>query len=145
MSRDGKMYVWEGIWLSTAVMLPLGIFVTYKAVGDSAVFNVDAYAAFFNRLRGKRPKRSLTVKEVVITEVDPHVALGMIGSVDVNGKDMRKMTNDINTLVDYLSNSRDHRVIQLLNKLPFKATRRTLPVIRETLAALRQCLDQSES
>lgn len=145
MSRDGKMYVWEGIWLSTAVMLPLGIFVTYKAVGDSAVFNVDAYAAFFNRLRGKRPKRSLTVKEVVITEVDPHVALGMIGSVDVDGKDMRKMTNDINTLVDYLSNSRDHKVIQLLNKLPFKATRRTLPVIRETLAALRQCLDQSES
>lgn len=46
LARDGRMEVWEGVWLSTTVLLPLGIFFTYKAVNDSAVFNRDAYANF---------------------------------------------------------------------------------------------------
>ncbi|MDE7146821.1 MAG: LptF/LptG family permease, partial [Duncaniella sp.] len=37
-ARDGKWEVWEGMWLSAAVLLPLGIFFTYKDVNDSAVF-----------------------------------------------------------------------------------------------------------
>jgi len=46
-SRDG---VWDpvlGGWLSSAAMLPLGLFLTYKAVNDSAIMNPDAYVLFF--------------------------------------------------------------------------------------------------
>ncbi len=43
MARDGALPVWQGMWLSSAILLPLGIFVTYKAVNDSGVFNADAY------------------------------------------------------------------------------------------------------
>ena len=39
LARDGHWAVWEGIWLSSEVLLPLGIFLTYKAINDSAVFN----------------------------------------------------------------------------------------------------------
>lgn len=53
MARDGKLEVWQGIWLSSAVLLPLGIFFTYKAMRDSAVFNMDAYRLFWLRIRGK--------------------------------------------------------------------------------------------
>jgi len=42
MARDGKVPVWEGIWLSSLALLPLGVFFTYKAVGDSGVFNIEA-------------------------------------------------------------------------------------------------------
>ena len=42
MARDGKMEVWEGMWLSTVALLPLGVFFTMKAVDDSAVFNAPA-------------------------------------------------------------------------------------------------------
>ena len=41
MARDGRWEVWEGMWLSSAVLLPLGIFLTYKAVNDADVFNKD--------------------------------------------------------------------------------------------------------
>jgi len=43
MARDGVWPVWEGIWLSSAVLFPLGVFLTYKAATDSMVtirFNI---------------------------------------------------------------------------------------------------------
>lgn len=46
-SRDG---VWDpvlGGWISSAAMLPLGLFLTYKAVNDSAILNSDAYILFY--------------------------------------------------------------------------------------------------
>ena len=57
MARDARIEVWEGMWMSTAILLPLGIFVTYKAVNDSAVFNKDAYLNFFRKLTGRNQVR----------------------------------------------------------------------------------------
>lgn len=99
MARDGKMEVWAGIWLSTMVMLPLGIFLTYKAVGDSTVFNFDAYKGVFDRLRGKRPKRSLTIKEVVLTEVTLDGGVRMIEDFMGDTSDRTLATNRLNTLI----------------------------------------------
>lgn len=39
-----------GMWISTAVLLPLGMFFTYKATTDSDMFNMGAYKAFFAKL-----------------------------------------------------------------------------------------------
>ena len=36
-ARDGVWMVWQGIWLSSAVLLPIGVFMTYKAATDSMV------------------------------------------------------------------------------------------------------------
>ena len=69
MARDGKIAVWEGMWLSSTILLPLGVFFTYKAVKDSAVFDVDAYKNMFRRLTGKL-HRELEVKEFVMQEVE---------------------------------------------------------------------------
>lgn len=143
MARDGRLDVWEGIWLSTAVMLPLGIFVTYKAVGDSAVFNSDAYTNFFNRLRGRKPRRSLSLKEVVITEVETPHALEMIDALLSLEQPVQDTTNRLNTLIDYLSNTRDHRMINLLNRLPFEVSKRGWPSVKETLSLMRGLLDGS--
>lgn len=138
MARDGKVLVWQGIWLSSAVLLPLGVFFTYKAVGDSAVFNIDAYRSFFDRLRGRRMKRSLEMKEVIMDEVKGDVAIGMLTSFRdsclkeqerlrqlnffvryVSRRNMPTLIHDLNDIVEYLSNSRNNRVIGLLNDYPF--------------------------
>lgn len=45
---------YQGMWLATAVLFPLGIFFTYKATTDSAMFNLDSYFAFFKNLFNKK-------------------------------------------------------------------------------------------
>lgn len=59
LAREGVWYVYQGMWLSSAVLLPLGIFLTYKSATDSAIMNSDAYVIFFQKLlaRFKRKKK----------------------------------------------------------------------------------------
>lgn len=45
----------QGMWLSTAILLPLGLFLTYKAMNDSALLNVDAYRNWWKRWIPNRP------------------------------------------------------------------------------------------
>ncbi|MBR5101810.1 MAG: LptF/LptG family permease, partial [Muribaculaceae bacterium] len=45
LAREGRWQVWQGIWLSSAILLPFGIFLTHKAVNDSAVFNIESYSS----------------------------------------------------------------------------------------------------
>ncbi len=74
LARDGHWAVWAGIWLSTFVLAPLGIYVTYKAMNDSAVFDGDRYKAFFRKLFGLRRERKVNYKEIIINDIDPQEA-----------------------------------------------------------------------
>ena len=62
MARDGIWPAWEGMWLSAAVLTPLGLFLTYKAVNDSVILNPDAYLDalrhFFERIGKGMRKRN---------------------------------------------------------------------------------------
>ncbi|MDE5567796.1 MAG: LptF/LptG family permease [Muribaculaceae bacterium] len=155
MARDGKLEVYQGMWLSSFVLLPLGIFFTYKAVGDSAVFNVDAYRNFINRLIGREAKRNLEVKEVVMTEVQPDIALARLADFETqcdkeamrlknssfimkrfNTSGLHLLKNNLNDIVDYLSNSHDRVVVNLLNNYPFNITSRNLASVIDNTRAL---------
>lgn len=141
MARDGRMAVWEGMWLSSAVLLPLGIFFTYKAVKDSAVFNKDAYMNFFRRLIGSNMARHLKVKELVMEEVEPQVAIGMLSGLkeqaDAYLKSnpkrpsytsywlmgysrtrLRELSAELENVVAYIANSRSKLVINKLMDYP---------------------------
>jgi len=39
-----------GMWLSTAILLPLGLFLTYKAMNDSKLLNIEWYFIIINKL-----------------------------------------------------------------------------------------------
>lgn len=69
MARDGRWAVWFGMWLSTFVLAPLGMYVTYKAMNDSAVFDPDRLKLFFRRMLGLKEDRSVSYKEVIINDV----------------------------------------------------------------------------
>lgn len=53
LAKNGSWEVYEGMWMATIVLLPVGMFLTYKATTDSSIFNATAYKKFFLRLIGK--------------------------------------------------------------------------------------------
>lgn len=141
LARDGHWPVWQGIWLSSAVLLPLGVFLTYKAVNDSAVFHADAYRNFFRRLLGMHQTRKLQMKEVVINEVERSSALNRLAALKQScllflrqyegrqnywnylmyGYDkerLKALSRELEDTVDYLSNSRDQLVVNKCMDFP---------------------------
>ena len=70
MTRDGVWAHWFGMWFSSFILLPIGVFLTYKAVNDSVIMNADTYVNFFKRLFFIRDKRKYLVKSVIIEKPD---------------------------------------------------------------------------
>ena len=141
LARDGRWAVWEGIWLSSEVLLPLGIFLTYKAVNDSAVFNPDAYINFFKRITGQQQVRHIQMKDIVMDDVVPGVAIGKLTQLKsdcesfllrydkrqdyfsywTKGYDksvIRKLSQEEENAVEYLENSTQALVINKLMDFP---------------------------
>jgi lipopolysaccharide export system permease protein len=141
MAREGYWHVWIGIWLSTFVLLPLGIFVTYKAMNDSAVFNADLYKEWLRRRLGLPEKRLVVMKEVIINEVDPVCGAEMAGELHGEARGWTRLypvresyrqywrrgyppesVDRIGIMADsvaaYLGDSRDVRVIDRVNRFP---------------------------
>ncbi len=53
-AKEGVWEAWQGAWLASMVMLPLGIFLTYKATRDSALFDTSTYKELFKKLFRKK-------------------------------------------------------------------------------------------
>ena len=164
MARDGKLAVWQGMWLSAAVLTPLGVFFTYKAMKDSAVFDIDAYKNFFRRITGKM-KRELEVKEFTMQEVEPQEALELLRVLQSSATELSKEYSSmklpkkiyylfrrfplrdnaqgaLNDAVDYLSNTRQKNVIRLVNTFPFQLTVRN---VSDTLSATYSLINLFEN
>ncbi len=143
VGREGSIPIEIGVWLSTIILAPIGLFLTVKANNDSAVFNKDAYVLFFRRLWGIRQKRHITGKEVIIQDPDYKEAERLIdelsadarrylsdkklkrftyfvrlylGKVDMS--DIESISERLEYLVDMLSNSKKRQLIADLNAMP---------------------------
>ena len=53
-ARTGDMSVLMGVWLSTMVILPLGLFLTYKATTDSQLMDTESWRKYFEKHAGAR-------------------------------------------------------------------------------------------
>ncbi|MCX6330019.1 MAG: LptF/LptG family permease, partial [Bacteroidia bacterium] len=49
--EEGLLSSTAGMWASSFLLLPIGIFLTYKASTDSVILNIDTYLAFFRKIR----------------------------------------------------------------------------------------------
>jgi lipopolysaccharide export system permease protein len=47
--RESYMPAYIGVWISSFILLPLGIFLTYKANLYAAIMNSESYVKFFNK------------------------------------------------------------------------------------------------
>jgi lipopolysaccharide export system permease protein len=48
-AREGVIQPWQGMWISSAILLPIGIFLSYKSVTDSALFDISSYLTWINK------------------------------------------------------------------------------------------------
>ncbi|MBQ9640026.1 MAG: LptF/LptG family permease [Bacteroidaceae bacterium] len=143
VGREGSIPVWFGMWVSTFVMAPLGVFFTVKSNNDSVVFNKDAYVSALRRLWGIRQKRNITRKEVIINDPDYAILSIILGNVITECQAFRKthrffhlpevlrlvfskkrdhqveqIDSAVEYLVDELSNSKDKQILLQLNRMP---------------------------
>lgn len=43
LAKEGEVLPYQGMWMATAILLPIGIFLTIKATSDSTLFDMNAY------------------------------------------------------------------------------------------------------
>ena len=48
-AAQGVVPPWQGIWFSSAVLMPIGIFLTVKATNDASLLDIDAWIRFFSK------------------------------------------------------------------------------------------------
>lgn len=141
MARDGKMIVWVGMWLSSFILAPLGVYITWKAMNDSAVFDKDRYLTFLRKLVGARESRSINSKEVIINDIDEPAAISMLEKLaadaealaakfggkmtyrdylmnGINPADVNALSEQLEETIAYLCDSRDPQVITKLADFP---------------------------
>lgn len=148
MARQGSWPVWVGHTMAPIVLTPLAVFVTYKAQNDSMVFNADGWKAFFQKALGLRTKRSIQGKEVIIE--DPHYAYDNEVLLRLNQEvteysrkhnlksppniikvffkyeedhDIERISDELETVIADLANTRDSQVLHYLNLYPVLAVK----------------------
>ena len=143
MAKQASWTIAFGKGLAPAVLIPIAVFVTYKANKDSVVFNMDAYRMFFMRLFGLRLKRNVASNEVIINDPDymgdarrlkvlsatleqysqEHKLVRLPNPVNVFFKYKRdtvieQMAAELEEIIEDLGNTRDRYVLSYLNQYP---------------------------
>lgn len=143
LAKEGEVPVWWGRWVSTFVLGPLGIFLTYQANRDSGVFNPDLYKNAFRWLFGLRAKRNNISKEVIIDDPDYKIISKKLDLLTAICKDYRRiqlqgrlpnyiqlfgtcgrdraliaLNAELEKIVKELSNSRSQEVLNKINEYP---------------------------
>lgn len=143
MARDGSIEIIAGMWISTLIMTPLGVFLTYKANKDSTVFNAEYYWMLIKDFLGIRQKRKLQRKEIIIYQPDYDEAIEQLHELTAQCQALRSslrlkrpanyiqmfftparpnkvadMAQSLEQLVQSLSNSEDARLVSQLNDYP---------------------------
>ncbi|MFM1745600.1 MAG: hypothetical protein RLZZ630_1537 [Bacteroidota bacterium] len=52
-ARESIIPSWQGMWLSSAILFPIGLFLIFKATHDSRLFDSEAYTQLFKKLGAK--------------------------------------------------------------------------------------------
>ena len=145
MASEGVWKIWFGSWLSTIILLPLGIFFTYQANKDSGILKNSSITTFFKRLFVLSEKRYIPLKEVIIDTPDYEKCYANLSaissliklyrenngqgsvpgirSVFFNEKDntLEELDKKLEETVEELSNSSYRRIIVQLNETPVLA------------------------
>jgi lipopolysaccharide export system permease protein len=99
--RESVLQSYQGMWLSSFILMIIGIFLTYKASTDSVIFNIDIYLRFFAKLFGIE-KTTMLEKKIYLT-----------GKFDYTEVDKDKLIESFGRLID-LSIKNKNEILQHL-------------------------------
>jgi lipopolysaccharide export system permease protein len=51
LAKEGVITPFGGMWLASMLLLPVGIFLTYKALNDSQLMNKEFYYRTYTRIK----------------------------------------------------------------------------------------------
>ena len=151
VGREGSIPVMLGMWFSTLMLAPLGVFFTVKSNNDSTVFNMDAYVNAWKKLLGIRQKRYISKKEVIIYDPNYAEMAELLGRLSAQSQEYLNAlprssllgyvryifrfwlskeedveAENVNQLLEYivecLSNSKDRAILHWLNDYPVMDT-----------------------
>ena len=147
VARSGEMNIVLGVWMSTLVLMPIGIFFTYKSNKDSVVFNAELYLGVFKWLLGMRPSRHLIKKEVIIEDPNYRQIYQITNDLSAqcnqylqqhrlttapnyfkifnsHGADnqIADISKTLEAMIEELSNSKDRIILKSLNNYPILST-----------------------
>ena len=60
-AREGVLEPWQGMWISSVILLPLGAVLTYTAMTDSAIMSSESYTNFIKKIVGFFKKKNKNV------------------------------------------------------------------------------------
>lgn len=60
--REDMIAPFAGMWLSSFLLIPLGVFISYKASRDSVIMNIESYFNFFKKFKEWMRKRFMQVR-----------------------------------------------------------------------------------
>ena len=83
LAKDGAMSAFAGRFISTFVLLPIGIFLCWKAIQDSSLFNHDSLKSEWNKIKSK--VMSLFKKNRIVFMGTPEFAVAPLNAL-VEGK-----------------------------------------------------------
>ncbi len=63
MAVFGDLNMFVGVWLSSIVLAPVGLFLTFKATTDAALFDGDSWKKFFQRVFRKKRTNDILPKQ----------------------------------------------------------------------------------
>ena len=53
LARDGAMGAFHGVFFSSYILLPTGLYLTWSAINDSAIINIDLIKSAFRKIKAK--------------------------------------------------------------------------------------------
>ena len=83
LARDGAVGPFHGVFISSYVLLPTGLFLTWKAINDSSVFNLDAIKSIFRKIKLKI--MSVFKKTRIVYMGTPEFAVAPLDALRKNG------------------------------------------------------------
>ena len=83
LARDGAVGPFHGVFISTYILFPTGLYLTWKAINDSSVFNVDAIKSIFRKIKIK--VMSVFKKTRIVYMGTPEFAVAPLDALRKNG------------------------------------------------------------
>ena len=61
--RENHINIFAGMWAAFIILLPIGIFLTWKATTDSSIFNTETYVLAYKRIKDKIYRIIFNIKD----------------------------------------------------------------------------------
>ena len=83
LARDGAVSPFSGVFFSSYVLLPTGLYLSWKAINDSAIFNMDAVKSLFRKIKTKIME--MFKKKRIVYMGTPEFAVAPLDALIKNG------------------------------------------------------------